>query len=179
MLLRPCHLDDGHATHAHAQMRQAVIAVSQNADSDAHVCDIGATGYDNIAKMVVALVEVLQQTTYMGIPQSVLRPGWQVRVIVPCWVADALDRYDTQETVEKGVDVVIEEDGLGQRTPVRASGATGGRVHGRGEGPGQRQGDRGWRVHHPSCDVQSRIRDLELFSFCFLEHHYCPPPKSV
>lgn len=90
MLLRPCHLQvklpsalamylmsDSRLHHLRMRMRgMPIYEVSQNANSEAHMCDIGATGHDDIAKTVAELAEVLQQASYPGISQSVMRPGW-------------------------------------------------------------------------------------------------------
>ncbi|KAF9320992.1 hypothetical protein BG003_004021 [Podila horticola] len=128
MLLRPFHLqltlpnaqavylmsaDRLHHLHDHYK---AIIEISHNPDSDTRVCDIGGINHSDIAKTVAVMVDMLQKASQPGIPQSLLHPGWQVRVIVPRRVADALDRDETQIVMAaEDVDVVVEEDARGQR----------------------------------------------------------------
>lgn len=85
------------------------IEISHNRVSKDRVCNIGAHNHQDIAKTVAALVEVLEHARgwdlHLGSEQG------QVRVIVPQRVADALDQDETQ--------VMIEEDALGRRIPVR------------------------------------------------------------
>ncbi|KAF9283564.1 hypothetical protein BGZ74_001896 [Mortierella antarctica] len=97
------------------------LEISRNRESPDRVCDIGGNNHRDIAKAVAGLVDMLQQAPQPGTPLRLVRPGWQVRVIVPRRVADALDRDETQVAmVVEGVDVEVQEDVMGKRIPFRA-----------------------------------------------------------
>ncbi|KAG0352756.1 hypothetical protein BG005_007833 [Podila minutissima] len=97
------------------------LEISRNRESPDRVCDIGGNNYRDIAKAVAGLVDMLQQAPQPGTPLRLVRPGWQVRVIVPRRVADTLDRDETQVAmVVEGVDVEVQEDVMGKRIPFRA-----------------------------------------------------------
>ncbi|KAF9369318.1 hypothetical protein CPB97_003688 [Podila verticillata] len=125
MLLRPLHLQvtlpssqavhlmrGKHLDHLHDR-HKAIVEISHNTDSDDdddRVCDVGAYTFDDIAKTVAALVD-MQQASSPG-TLSHWCPDRQVRVIVPCRVADALDLDGTRG-------VMVEADARGERVPVQ------------------------------------------------------------
>ncbi|KAF8987004.1 hypothetical protein BGZ52_006633 [Haplosporangium bisporale] len=125
MLLRPFHLQvtlpssravhllRGKHLHPLHYRHKAIVEILRNTDSDDgsdHVCDIGAYTFDDIAKTVAALVDT-QQTSSPDI-LSRWHPDSQVRVIVPCRVADALDLDETQG-------VVVKADARSEGVPVQ------------------------------------------------------------
>ncbi|KAF9008623.1 hypothetical protein BGZ52_007950 [Haplosporangium bisporale] len=85
------------------------IEISHNRHGDDCVCNIGAHNQHNIAKTIADLMKVMRQARDQDLHLG--GASGQVCVIVPQRVADALDQDETQ--------IVIEEDALGRRVPVR------------------------------------------------------------
>ncbi|KAG0096330.1 hypothetical protein BGZ93_004713 [Podila epicladia] len=101
--------------------RSVYLEISRNRGSPDRVCDIGGNNHRDIAKVVAGLVDMLQQAVQPGTTFRLLRPSWQVPVIVPRRVVDALDRDKTHVAmVIKGVDVAVHKDAFGKRIPFRA-----------------------------------------------------------